>query len=482
MEIEILPSSVEDPTMPNLGSSSLTRTEMDAQSNISSGFGGENSTIGSSSKSPRIARKISSTTMTTQKSSNPGSHPRTTASLDDDFNSRKAGDFGLTSNMPDFGQMTASETADWFAKQREALWNGTAFGNDLGLGERMENLRRGVAGGPTGLGRSNRHFDQFRTENSGDHRHDQVIYDELNTNQPAKTGLNSSFTSNISNNSTTPFSTLAQEKLDALNDRFKNLNHDLMESNKLGNHSFKSDNFNKNDKNVRENLAKENESVSSRHSGSSMNGGRAEQPNTGRSDQKSDRNFGMDSNFSLADNFPNSRLASRFGLDRDFANFGGRSLFADRDFGSGRTGVNSHFGEAAGFSGVTSCGFNDIKLENNVYKISLPVSNYAPEEIEVKLHEKSREVEVSGCHKDSEGGSVSGFGEREAANLQKLREMDLRANLGQNFPLFIEFTRRYTLPENANFDKLESVLYNGMLALECELVQNVPVKIPIKKC
>ena len=49
---------------------------------------------------------------------------------------------------------------------------------------------------------------------------------------------------------------------------------------------------------------------------------------------------------------------------------------------------------------------NDVQVQDNIYKINVPVSEYEPHEIEIKLHEKNREVEIAATHR--EGGSPEG--------------------------------------------------------------------------
>jgi len=104
--------------------------------------------------------------------------------------------------------------------------------------------------------------------------------------------------------------------------------------------------------------------------------------------------------------------------------------------------------------------FDQIKTGDNKWQVELPVSEFDPEEIEVKLHEKSREIEIIGKHQDKKDahGSISR-----------------------------QFNRRYTLPQNADISKLDSLYTNGTLTVECPLmVQQAsaprdPVKIPINR-
>jgi len=51
------------------------------------------------------------------------------------------------------------------------------------------------------------------------------------------------------------------------------------------------------------------------------------------------------------------------------------------------------------FDGFSS-NFDQIKTGDNKWQVELPVSEFAPEEIEVKLHERSREIEIIGKHHD----------------------------------------------------------------------------------
>ena len=54
---------------------------------------------------------------------------------------------------------------------------------------------------------------------------------------------------------------------------------------------------------------------------------------------------------------------------------------------------------------------DDVNIQDNLYKISVPVNEYQPNEIEIKLHEKNREIEISAVHRENgtAEGSISSW-------------------------------------------------------------------------
>ena len=81
---------------------------------------------------------------------------------------------------------------------------------------------------------------------------------------------------------------------------------------------------------------------------------------------------------------------------------------------------------------------------------------YEPHEIEIKLLERAKEIEICAKHND-EFGSVTRT-----------------------------FNQKYTLPRNADTAELTSMFHEGFLTIECPLKKDEeqipqPVKVPIKR-
>lgn len=92
------------------------------------------------------------------------------------------------------------------------------------------------------------------------------------------------------------------------------------------------------------------------------------------------------------------------------------------------------------------------------FQVVIPVDNFAPHEIDIRLHQKENEIEVVAKHdsKDDRQGTVSR-----------------------------QFSRRYALPVGAVTDELDSYFLNNILTIECPIEEEhkhrMPVRVPISR-
>ena len=97
-------------------------------------------------------------------------------------------------------------------------------------------------------------------------------------------------------------------------------------------------------------------------------------------------------------------------------------------------------------------------INNGKFQVSVPVENFEPHEIEIKLHERTNEIEICAKH-GGQSGSVTR-----------------------------SFTQKYSLPKNAETSGLTSLFDKGTLVIECPVkhdedvkTNSEPVSLPIKR-
>jgi len=173
--------------------------------------------------------------------------------------------------------------------------------------------------------------------------------------------------------------------------------------------------------------------------------------------------FGRESFFdkssSLSSEFGKGFGSSSFGKDTGFDR--NSSFGKDSDFGK-----DSSFGKESNFSQEKTRNntrntaqkpriqkpARSSNVTNNKFQVNVPVEDYEPHEIEIKLLERAKEIEICAKHAD-ENGTVTRV-----------------------------FTQKYTLPDNAETSELTSLFQDGHLKIMCPLKERQePVNVPIQR-
>lgn len=167
--------------------------------------------------------------------------------------------------------------------------------------------------------------------------------------------------------------------------------------------------------------------------------------------------------FGRESSFEKSGLSS--GLSSDFGKgFGDSSFGKDTVFGK-----TSNFGKEPNFGKenrrnntkqpVNAASRPRIQkpirtsnVTNGKFQVNVPVEDYEPNEIEIKLLERAKEIEICAKHADEKGSVIR------------------------------VFTQKYTLPDNAETSELTSVFQDGHLKIMCPLKERQePVSVPIQR-